>query len=166
MYQAAARSFWDHACFLAQQTVGKALNAFWVSHGAWDLRGHSVADLCSQAANLDKPFAELVETVAPLDKFYIPTRYPNGLPGGTPSKAFDRDDAEKALDTAQRAMTFIADRLDPARYDRPEPPSPHPPVRPKQGVQDPPSLTDLSTGASIVPWNSVRAFAWPASERA
>jgi HEPN domain-containing protein len=103
--------FHNHTCFLAQQAVEKALKAFLLSRGAWDVRGHSVADLCSEAAKVHQPFAALVDIVAPLDKFYIPTRYPNGLPGGTPSKAFDRGDAERALETARRAMSFIAEQL-------------------------------------------------------
>jgi HEPN domain-containing protein len=103
--------FHNHACFLTQQAVEKALKAYLLSRGAWEVRGHSVADLCGEAAKMHRPFGDLMDTVAPLDKFYIPTRYPNGLPGGTPSKAFDRADAERALDTARRALAFIKGQL-------------------------------------------------------
>jgi HEPN domain-containing protein len=35
-----------------------------------------------------------------LDRFYIPTRYPNGLPDLTPAEAFTADDAEVCLEYA------------------------------------------------------------------
>ena len=43
---------------------------------------------------------------AKLDRYYIPTRYPNGLPLGTdPSNAFDRADATAAIATAEEVVT-------------------------------------------------------------
>jgi hypothetical protein len=39
----------------------------------------------------------LKKKAAPLDKYYIPTHYPNGLPDGIPAEAFDAVDAEHAL---------------------------------------------------------------------
>jgi HEPN domain-containing protein len=38
------------------------------------------------------------------DRFYIPTRYPNGLPGGTPFESFTRADLEQALAMAERIV--------------------------------------------------------------
>ncbi len=50
-------------------------------------------------------FAELRPEVAKLDRYYIPTRYPNGLPeGGLPGEAFDRSDAEAAIVVAEKAI--------------------------------------------------------------
>lgn len=43
--------------------------------------------------------------IAKLDRYYIPTRYPNGLPeGGDPATAFDPEDARDAIATANRAL--------------------------------------------------------------
>jgi HEPN domain-containing protein len=42
-----------------------------------------------------------------LDKYYIPTRYPDALPGIIPSEAFDKDDAEKAISLAEKIINFI-----------------------------------------------------------
>ncbi len=44
-----------------------------------------------------------------LDAYNIPTRYPNGLPGGLPSDAFDADDARKAIAIATRLMEMVAE---------------------------------------------------------
>ncbi len=95
------------ACFLSQQAAEKATKAFVYRQGKDDVWGHSVADLCDQAADFDKEFKILKPKVSPLDKFYIPTRYPNGLPGGIPAEAFDEADAQRALALAQEAVDFV-----------------------------------------------------------
>ena len=41
------------------------------------------------------------------DKYYIPTRYPDTLPGIIPSEAFDKNDAEKAISLAEKIINFI-----------------------------------------------------------
>lgn len=99
------------ACFLAQQAAEKALKAFIYHMGAESVWGHSVAELCHDAAELDRGFAELAADAAPLDKYYIPTRYPNGLPGGIPSLAFSAGDADMAIDMASRVLSFVRGRL-------------------------------------------------------
>ena len=48
---------------------------------------------------------------APLDKYYVPTRYPNGLPGGLPSHAFILKDAEMAIAMATAVLDFVGKRL-------------------------------------------------------
>ena len=35
-----------------------------------------------------------------LDQYYVPTRYPNALPGGVPFETYGRDQAEKAVSGA------------------------------------------------------------------
>jgi HEPN domain-containing protein len=92
------------ACFLCQQAAEKAVKAFLVLQGEEDVRGHSVADLCDRASGFDPRFGPLGDEGASLDLLYIPTRYPNGLPGGMPSRAFHEDDAQRAI---ERARTII-----------------------------------------------------------
>lgn len=99
------------ACFLAQQAAEKALKAFLYYMGAETVWGHSVAELCHDAAGLDPDFAELTGHSAPLDKYYIPTRYPNGLPGGIPSEAFSPGDAEMAIAMGTEVLDFVRQRL-------------------------------------------------------
>lgn len=74
--------------------------------------GHSVAELCERAAIFDPAFAELEREGAKLDRLYIPTRYPNGLPGGLPAKAFDREDADSAIERASRIVGVVAAAFD------------------------------------------------------
>ena len=45
-----------------------------------------------------------------LDQLYVPTRYPNGLPGGVPAEVFSREQASEAIDEAERIIEFAAAR--------------------------------------------------------
>ena len=53
----------------------------------------------------------LTSRAAPLDQFYLPTRYPNTLPGALPAHAFARPDAERALDMAREVIAVVTRRL-------------------------------------------------------
>lgn len=64
--------------------------------------GHSVAELCKDAIDFDKEFEKMLKVSSSLDKYYIPTRYPNALPGIIPLKAFDEKDAQKAITLAEK----------------------------------------------------------------
>ncbi len=99
------------ACFLAQQAAEKFLKAFLYASQAEDLWGHSVADLCQKASTFDKEFSKHCRRWAVLDKYYIPTRYPNGLPGGIPSEAFDKNDAQRAISITEDVALVIKKKL-------------------------------------------------------
>lgn len=99
------------ACFLSQQAAEKALKAFLYASGAEAVWKHSVADLCRDASEFDRDFRSLTREAAPLDKYYIPTRYPNGLPGGIPSEAFSLDDANMAIAMSAKVIDFVREKL-------------------------------------------------------
>jgi HEPN domain-containing protein len=99
------------ACFLAQQAAEKAVKGYLYAQGRALVIGHSVARLCQDAVTFDAAFESLRQRAAPLDKYYIPTRYPNGLPGGIPSEAFDQVDAGRALELAQYVIGFVESRF-------------------------------------------------------
>lgn len=80
--------------------------------GAEEAWGHSAAELCKDAEEFDKDFSKIREDAASLDKYYIPTRYPNALPGGIPSEIFDQKDAEKAISQAERVINFIKSKME------------------------------------------------------
>ncbi len=107
--QAGAR--FNLACFLAQQAAEKSLKAYLYGAGRTEVRGHSIADLCDEAAEVDAEFATQKASAAPLDQFYIPTRYPNGLPGGVPFEAYGEADAARALALAGELIAFVARKL-------------------------------------------------------
>ena len=76
------------ALFLTQQSAEKALKAFLFSRNIDPIFTHSVTELISAAETLDPDFSRLKEA-RKLDMYYIPTRYPNGLPGDIPSQYYD-----------------------------------------------------------------------------
>ncbi|MCX6383575.1 MAG: HEPN domain-containing protein [Actinobacteria bacterium] len=95
------------ACFLAQQSAEKMLKAFLIKHGDNTIWGHSVADLVDDCSHIDSSFESLFRIAGPLDKYYIPTRYPDGLPGGIPSNAYIEEDAKMAISMAEEIMDFV-----------------------------------------------------------
>ena len=99
------------ACFWAQQAAEKATKAFIYSKGERFVIGHSVAELLKKCQKYDKGFKPLLTIGGFLDRFYIPTRYPNGLPGGIPALTYNRKDSTEAIRMAQRILDFISDKL-------------------------------------------------------
>lgn len=95
------------ACFHAQQSAEMAVKAFLYTRGAEEVWGHSVGKLIKDASTYDRQLDRLYRTGVGLDKFYITTRYPNGLPDGLPSDAYDEDDATDAIGKAEKVMAGI-----------------------------------------------------------
>ncbi len=105
-------SRFNMACFMGQQAAEKALKAFLYFRGAEDVWGHSLIDLCEDA-KLFEMFFDIVKSDArQLDKYYEMTRYPNYLPGVIPSEAFERVDADRAMELAQIVVDFVGERLE------------------------------------------------------
>lgn len=97
------------ACFTSQQAAEKAVKAVLYLSGARFVPGHSVVELLDRAAaavaDTDAaPLRRLRDSARQLDQYYIPTRYPNGLPGGIPAEVFTDPQAEDAVG---RARSFV-----------------------------------------------------------
>jgi len=87
------------------------LKAYLYACGAEAVWGHSVAELCRDASVNDPAFAALGAEAAALDQYYIPTRYPNGLPGGIPADAYTRSDGERALGLCRAVIDLVGERV-------------------------------------------------------
>jgi HEPN domain-containing protein len=99
------------ACFVAQQVSEKALKAFIYARGEEFVIGRSVEALCRWAAEFDADFEKLREKVAPLDGYYIPTRYPNGLPDSIPARVYTKPVAEEVLRLADETLGLVRRKL-------------------------------------------------------
>jgi HEPN domain-containing protein len=99
------------ACFVAQQVAEKALKAFLYAQGEEVVLGHSVEALSRWAAEYDPEFVTLREAVAPMDAYYIPTRYPNGLPDSIPARVYTRSAAQEALRMADEVLATVRRKL-------------------------------------------------------
>lgn len=100
-------------CFLAQQLAEKALKAFLYAPGEELVIGHSVRQLCQRAAAYETQLLVHLDAWALLDTYYIPTRYPNGLPADIPARVYNREAALSALTLAEavyaRMHTWFVD---------------------------------------------------------
>ncbi len=93
------------ACFHVQPTAEKALKAMLYAAGERPVLGHAIAELGQEVEARDPSFAQLRQEAAKLDHYYIPTRYPNGLPeGADPGEAFDAEDARAAIAAAEKVV--------------------------------------------------------------
>ena len=95
------------ACFLAQQVSEKALKGFLYAQGLEVVLGHSVERLCHEAARYEPSFLEDCRRWSVLDAFYIPTRYPNGLPDSIPARVYTQNAAQEAVALAQEVVDKV-----------------------------------------------------------
>ena len=102
------------ACFYAQQAAEKALKAIWYYRDA-DPWGHSIRKLIEDLENVDLTLYARLKTLlragTVLDRFYIPTRYPNGLPELTPAEAYLEEDAEECIRQANQNLVAVKSLL-------------------------------------------------------
>lgn len=95
------------ACFKAQQAAEMAIKALLLGLGQ-PARGHSILALLRQVANLQIAVpTSLMESAQRLDRFYIPTRYPNAHPMGSPFEFYNAPDAQQAIADAGQVMDFV-----------------------------------------------------------
>jgi Uncharacterized conserved protein related to C-terminal domain of eukaryotic chaperone, SACSIN len=55
---------------------------------------------------------ELVWKAQYLDRFFIPTRYPNAWPSGPPHKHYTQEDAARALEYAGEVLEFVKRKIE------------------------------------------------------
>ena len=96
---------YNQVCFHAQQCAEKAIKSLMTDQGQLPPRTHLLGDLL--ALLHPNPLASFALEVQLLDRFYIPTRYPDALPGSLPEGLPDETDAQEALATAQRALNQV-----------------------------------------------------------
>lgn len=101
-----------HSCFHSQQAAEKAIKAVWYFADA-DPWGHSIKKMIDDLKQVDLSIYQCVSKLSRygvvLDRFYIPTRYPNGLPDITPDQAFDETDARDCLEYAGSILLAVED---------------------------------------------------------
>ena len=100
------------ALFLCQQSAEKALKAFVYLKEEEPVFTHSVANLLKIAVSFDQDFAALKDAKR-LDDYYIPTRYPNGIPGEIPSLYYDDPkEVERALTLTQSIIELVRRKIE------------------------------------------------------
>jgi amidophosphoribosyltransferase len=102
--------FYDWACFIAEQAAEKALKAVFQRHGA-EAEGHSLVELL-RAFPLSKAVTNhILEAALALDRFYFPSRSPDGRAEGTPFPFITREDARNSIDNSEAILRLCQDLL-------------------------------------------------------
>lgn len=101
---------YEWSCFAAQQAAEKALKGLYQSLGGESF-GHSILKMLKDLPREVKPDKGLFKKAADLDKFYIPTRYPNGFDWGAPMDYFEKEDAEKAIADADEIINYAKSKI-------------------------------------------------------
>jgi HEPN domain-containing protein len=104
---------YEWASFQAQQAGEKFLKAYWLFQG-YDPWGHSLTKLIMDYPNVStRQYIEnLIDAAKYLDKMYIPTRYPNGLPDMIPAEVYTHDEALHSIEQAQKILDAIRSILE------------------------------------------------------
>lgn len=102
--------FYNWACFSAQQAAEKAAKTVFQKMGA-EAWGHSVADLLRELSKKHDIPEELSDQALELDKAYIPTRYPNAHPSGSPRSRYIKEEARRLIEYAERIVKYCSDPL-------------------------------------------------------
>lgn len=98
----------EWCCFAAHQAAEKALKSVLLKFGM-DAWGHTVTILIGnlpQGAGV--PTQELLDNARMLDKYYIPTRYPNGFDSGAPTDYYTANEARVAINMAEAILEFCS----------------------------------------------------------
>ncbi len=102
--------YYAQVCFQCQQAAEKAVKS--IHYGLLGKRivhGHSLVEL-AEGLNMEPG---LRGELAVLDQYYIPTRYPNGLPGGTPYEVYTQSQAESAVQVCSTVIDLARKSLPP-----------------------------------------------------
>ena len=102
--------FYNWACFSAQQSAEKAVKAVFQKMGA-EAWGHSVVDLLKELSKVHEVPNDLLDGAMELDKSYIPARYPNAHPSGSPRRRYIEKESRRLIEYAERIFRFCSDLL-------------------------------------------------------
>lgn len=101
----------EWSCFAAHQAAEKSLKAVFLKHGhdAW---GHTITVLIGNLPDdIERPTDTLENFARMLDKFYIPTRYPNGFESGAPTDYYTKLEAQGAIEQAEAILEYCRNQI-------------------------------------------------------
>lgn len=106
--------------FKAQQAAEYSIKALIRGIGRIAV-GHSTLKLLEElAAEGFQIEAEVLAAARLIDRHYIPPRYPDAYPAGSPFEFYDLETAQEAISAAQKIMTFVEEVINPASSSKPD----------------------------------------------
>ena len=104
--------YYSDACFMAEQTGQKALKAYLFSQGERFVSEHSLVALVQKCRGHDQNFETLVEGCRLLDRYYIPTRYPDAWPEpAAPFEGYGKKEAEDSVKVAKDIVALVRTQI-------------------------------------------------------
>ena len=100
-------NIFSSSCFHAQQVAEKSLKMLMAHQGREILKSHDLLFLLEKTIKLYPSLAKFKKDLQFLNQFYLPTRYPEVLPGNLPEGLPKREDATKAFKIADLLVSFI-----------------------------------------------------------
>ncbi len=103
---------YNTAVFHSQQASEKAVKSLLISCNlnGW---GHSISALLKKYNELINRSINSIENEALyLDKQYIPTRYPDSLPGIAPHTAYNKKEAQSAVKQAEKIINYVKKEIE------------------------------------------------------
>lgn len=98
---------YNQTCFHAQQGLEKILKGLLHEKKKPIPKTHHLKELLSHCRKYFPKLAPFEEECLLMDRYYIPTRYPDALPGSLPEGLPNLEDAKKALDILDRMRAFM-----------------------------------------------------------
>jgi len=98
---------YEWAWFQYQQAAEKAAKAHLEFRGIAE-RGHSITNLLRTAGVAEEA---LIEKAQVLDRYDIPTRYPNSFDAGSPVDYFEKKSAREAIEYAEGIIRFVEEQM-------------------------------------------------------
>ncbi|MCS7138461.1 MAG: HEPN domain-containing protein [Crenarchaeota archaeon] len=98
---------YNAAAYYFHQAAEKAVKAllYLVNEAPW---GNSIRVLIEKSAEKKKvTINQLLSYARELDRHYVPSRYPNAHPAGTPHEAYDELTSRKAIEAAEHLISFV-----------------------------------------------------------
>ena len=104
-------NIYNQVCFHSEQCVEKAIKGLILHQGHLYPHSHKLADLLNSLSS-PSPFDDLREAILLLDRFYIPSRYPDALPGMLPQGLPTEKDAGEAIDIARQVLEGAKEEIE------------------------------------------------------
>jgi len=90
----------------------KPLKALLAASGELVPRTHRLADLWQRLPATDRDaLVNLRDAAFDLDRYYLPARYPDALPGVLPEGLPGKEHAERAVETCRRVLGYVRQQL-------------------------------------------------------
>ena len=105
------RKIYNQVCFHSHQGIEKLLKGYLFTKNKNIPRTHFIGVLLKLCVKINKKFSEMIDRCIKLDDYYIPTRYPDALPGSLPDGLPAKEDAEESLSILEEMRDLIKNNL-------------------------------------------------------